>query len=69
VLVDPKSLAYIDGTSWIFVREGLNEGFQVQQPERARPLRLRRVVPGRLTVAGWTTAMTRPPAHSGWRRL
>ena len=26
VLVDPKSLAYIDGTQLDFVREGLNEG-------------------------------------------
>ncbi|MBM3386639.1 MAG: iron-sulfur cluster assembly accessory protein, partial [Betaproteobacteria bacterium] len=28
VLVDPKSLAYIDGTELDFVREGLNEGFR-----------------------------------------
>ncbi len=28
VLVDPKSLAYIDGTQLDFVREGLNEGFR-----------------------------------------
>ena len=27
VLVDPKSLAYLDGTELDFVREGLNEGF------------------------------------------
>jgi len=40
VLVDPKSLAYIDGTQLDFVREGLNEGFQLQQPQRARQVRL-----------------------------
>lgn len=32
VLVDPKSLAYIDGTELDFVREGLNEGFKFQNP-------------------------------------
>ena len=37
VLVDPKSLAYIDGTQLDFVREGLNEGFKFINPhERAR---------------------------------
>jgi iron-sulfur cluster assembly protein len=36
MLVEPKSFAYLDGTELDFVREGLNEGFQVQQPERAR---------------------------------
>ncbi|HSN21328.1 MAG TPA: iron-sulfur cluster assembly protein IscA [Usitatibacter sp.] len=28
VLIDPKSLAYLDGTELDFVREGLNEGFK-----------------------------------------
>ncbi len=32
VLVDPKSLAYIDGTQLDFVREGLNEGFKFNTP-------------------------------------
>jgi iron-sulfur cluster assembly protein len=32
VLVDPKSLAYIDGTQLDFVREGLNEGFRFSNP-------------------------------------
>ena len=32
VLVDPKSLPYIDGTELDFVREGLNEGFQFRNP-------------------------------------
>ena len=37
VLVDPKSMAYIDGTQLDFVREGLNEGFKFSNPnERDR---------------------------------
>jgi iron-sulfur cluster assembly protein len=32
VLVDPKSLPYIDGTELDFVREGLNEGFKFRNP-------------------------------------
>ena len=32
LFVDPKSLAYIDGTELDFVREGLNEGFKFQNP-------------------------------------
>ena len=32
VLVDPKSLPYIDGTELAFVREGLNEGFKFYNP-------------------------------------
>jgi len=37
VLVDPKSMAYIDGTQLDFVREGLNEGFRFHNPnERDR---------------------------------
>ncbi|HUW36479.1 MAG TPA: iron-sulfur cluster assembly protein IscA [Rhodocyclaceae bacterium] len=32
VLVDPKSLPYIDGTELDFVREGLNEGFKFNNP-------------------------------------
>ena len=37
VLIDPKSLAYIDGTQLDFVREGLNEGFKFSNPnERDR---------------------------------
>ncbi len=32
VLVDPKSLVYIDGTELDFVREGLNEGFKFNNP-------------------------------------
>ena len=37
VLVDPKSLAYIDGTQLDFVREGLNEVFKFNNPnERDR---------------------------------
>jgi len=37
VLIDPKSLAYIDGTELDFVREGLSEGFKFNNPnERDR---------------------------------
>ncbi len=37
VLVDPKSLAYLDGMTLDFVREGLNEGFRFNNPnERDR---------------------------------
>ena len=37
IAVDPKSLAYLDGTELDFVREGLNEGFKFNNPrERDR---------------------------------
>jgi iron-sulfur cluster assembly protein len=32
VLVDPKSLVYIDGTELDYTREGLNEGFKFENP-------------------------------------
>ncbi|MBS4096132.1 MAG: iron-sulfur cluster assembly protein IscA [Sulfuricella sp.] len=32
VLVDPKSLTYLDGTELDYVREGLNEGFKFNNP-------------------------------------
>ena len=32
VFIDPKSLAYLDGTQLDFVREGLNEGFKFNNP-------------------------------------
>ena len=32
VLVDPKSLPYIDGTELDFAKEGLNEGFKFANP-------------------------------------
>lgn len=32
IVVDPKSLAYIDGTELDFVREGINEGFKFNNP-------------------------------------
>ena len=32
VLIDPKSLAYLDGTELDFVREGLNEGLKFNNP-------------------------------------
>ena len=32
VMVDPKSLPYIDGTELDYTREGLNEGFKFNNP-------------------------------------
>jgi iron-sulfur cluster assembly protein len=32
VVVDPKSLGYLDGTELDFSREGLNEGFKFNNP-------------------------------------
>ena len=32
VLVDPKSLVYLEGTELDYVREGLNEGFKFNNP-------------------------------------
>lgn len=32
ILVDPKSLVYIDGTELDYTREGLNEGFKFDNP-------------------------------------
>ena len=32
IAVDPKSLVYLDGTELDYVREGLNEGFQFNNP-------------------------------------
>jgi iron-sulfur cluster assembly protein len=32
VLVDPKSLLYLDGTELDYTREGLNEGFKFNNP-------------------------------------
>lgn len=32
VIIDPKSLSYLDGTELDFVREGLNEGFKFNNP-------------------------------------
>lgn len=32
VLIDPKSLVYLEGTELDFVREGLNEGFKFNNP-------------------------------------
>ena len=35
VLVDPKSLPYLDGTELDFVKEGLKEGFKFNNPNSA----------------------------------
>ena len=32
VIIDPKSLLYLDGTEIDFVKEGLNEGFKFNNP-------------------------------------
>ena len=32
VIIDQKSLAYLDGTELDFVKEGLNEGFKFNNP-------------------------------------
>ncbi len=32
VIIDPKSMVYLDGTELDFVKEGLNEGFQFNNP-------------------------------------
>ncbi len=32
LLIDPKSLAYLDGTELDYTREGLNEGFKFNNP-------------------------------------
>ena len=32
VLIDPKSLAYLEGTELDYTREGLNEGFKFNNP-------------------------------------
>lgn len=32
IVIDPKSLVYLDGTELDFVREGLNEGFKFNNP-------------------------------------
>jgi iron-sulfur cluster assembly protein len=32
VMIDPKSIVYLDGTELDYVKEGLNEGFQFKNP-------------------------------------
>jgi iron-sulfur cluster assembly protein len=32
ILIDPKSLAYLDGTELDYTKEGLNEGFKFNNP-------------------------------------
>ena len=32
IVIDPKSLPYLDGTELDFAREGLNEGFRFNNP-------------------------------------
>ena len=35
VIIDPKSMIYLDGTEVDFAREGLNEGFKFNNPNAA----------------------------------
>lgn len=35
VVVDPKSLVYLDGTELDYVKQGLNEGFEFKNPNVA----------------------------------
>lgn len=35
VIINPKSLVYLDGTQLDFAREGLNEGFQFKNPNES----------------------------------
>lgn len=37
VIVDAKSLPYIDGTELDYVKEGLQEGFKYNNPQEKRP--------------------------------
>jgi iron-sulfur cluster assembly protein len=32
IIIDPKSLVYLDGTQLDYVKEGLNEGFEFNNP-------------------------------------
>lgn len=32
IIVDPKSLVYIDGTEMDYVKQGVNEGFEFRNP-------------------------------------
>ena len=41
VLIDPKSLSYLEGTELDYTREGLNEGFKFNNPAVRLNLRLR----------------------------
>ena len=34
IIVDSKSLIYLDGTELVFVKEGLNEGFKFNTPNK-----------------------------------
>lgn len=35
IVIDPKSLVYLDGTEMDFQKEGLNEGFKFSNPNEA----------------------------------
>ena len=46
VVIDPKAMMYLIGTEMDFVEDQARRRLQVQQSERGRALRLRRVVHG-----------------------
>ena len=35
IIIDPKSLVYIDGTEMDYTKEGLNEGFKFKNPNES----------------------------------
>ncbi len=35
IIIDPKSLVYLDGTEMDYTKEGLNEGFKFNNPNEA----------------------------------
>ena len=45
VVVDGKSLQFLNGTQLDFVKEGLKRRVQIHEPERKRRVRLRRKLP------------------------
>ena len=38
LVIDPKSLLYLDGTELDYVKEGLNEGFEFKNPKKTKRL-------------------------------
>lgn len=53
VLVDEKSLPYLDGTELDYTRGRPAGRLQVPQSQREEPLRLRRVLPDLRAVRAW----------------
>ena len=73
VLIDPKSLPYLDGTELDFVREGLYEGFMVRNPREMVRCGCAGSFPAKRWWAGHSPASqsarsTRPSANMPGRR-